>query len=49
MVKLTNDFEKVGIPNEDVCLVAYGKISIENKTILDPYSISGSEIINISK
>jgi hypothetical protein len=29
--------------------VAYGKIAIEKKTILDPYSISGSEIINISK
>ncbi len=48
-MKLINDFEKVGIPNEDVWLVSYGKIAIEHKTILDPYSISGSDIINISK
>lgn len=41
--------EKVGIPKKDVCLVAYGKTAFESKTILDPYSISGSDVIDISQ
>ncbi len=48
-MKLINDFELVGIPNEDVTLVAYGKIIVDKKTLFDPYSISGTDIINISK
>ena len=48
-MRLLNDFELAGIPKEDVSLVAYGKIAVDGKTSFDPYSISGTDIINISE